>query len=213
MTALSNRLQEFLKRIGATRPNPTDTNFDPNFESGVNAGIRDITTQANYLDQDAIQDRLERIRQERELAESRDEATTGLQENMADRGILRSGATLEQQGKIGKNYQRGVDEVSRNIANRGQNREREFEQAQNRFQTEFEQLRLERSRRQAERDEERNREKAELEARAQAAQPVALPTGQYQAPQPQSLSMYEGQAFDPNDPDALQAILRRLGRL
>lgn len=210
--ALSSRLQEFLKRLGANRPNLTDTGFDPDYDIGVNTGIRDLTTRANQLDQESMQDRLNQTRQESLLREGRDETTNRLQETMADRGILRSGATVEQQGKIGLQYQRSIEELARSIADRARSREQEFEGAQNQFQSEFERLRLDRTRRQAERDEQRNREQAELKARKQAAQPVATPTGTFEAPQ-QFTASYEGEAYDPNDPDALEAILRRLGRV
>lgn len=184
MSSLSERLQEYLKKLGIGTPNPTATGFNRDYESGVQSGVRDLTSVANNFDTQRNLDLQDQTRSTSQLGESRDQTLKGLQQKFADQGILRSGINVEQQGKVGQDYTRGIDELARSISGRSLERENQFKSAQNRFQERLSELQQQRAERQAEQDAEQARQQAEIQARQQAeeaakkaAQPQPTPTG------------------------------------
>ncbi len=210
MATLAERLQEYLKAM-QLQSNAADTHFDPEYEHGVRENTNQLSQLANRYDLEGREDQVEQVRGMGLLNESRDENLTNLRETLADRGILRSGATLTGTDRIGKEHSRNVDELSRNIAGRAKTRERDFSDQQSNFQSAIERLKLDKARRQAEREEQRVRRESEIASREQglresqdatnkaeqqrvaqeqaeaqklqAAQPQLTPTGEYAPPQ------------------------------
>lgn len=167
MATIANRLQEYLKLLNTGQPNAADKDFDPEYEQGVRENTNQLTQLANRFDTQGNEDQIEQTRSMGLLNESRDENIGNLKETLADRGILRSGATLTGTADIGKQHTRSVDELSREISGRAKTREQDFSDQQTNFQSAIERLKLDKARRQAEKEEERVRRESEIASREQ----------------------------------------------
>lgn len=133
-----------------------------------------------------------------DLGVRRDENLTHLNENMADKGMLYSGATLVGKDRLGTEYAQNTDALTRRLSMSKENRARSLQQAQEDQQRKLGDINVDRARittqqqqQQAVDDAEAAANAAEAQAEQQrqaqelaASQPQITPTGQYLPPDP-----------------------------
>jgi hypothetical protein len=188
-----------LSKIGTI---PQGQSYDAAYDNSVNNireklaslhASRDLSKQR--LDQD-----LEKGKED--LNKSHTETLSALQERLANRGTLRSGVNIGEQGRIATEVQEKRGAMQTQHTRSLENLERETASQQQGYNTELQELNLQRTRREEERAERAAAEEAERKAneelanhfRAQldemkerllkATQPQPTPTGQFQLPPP-----------------------------
>jgi hypothetical protein len=137
-----------------------------------------------------------------DLGRQRDETLTHSDENMADQGILRSGANLVSRGRIGEEYGRNSEALARRLSTGKEDRARQLQQMREDTQRRLDELKLDKARVTTDREQqkaideaessaaqvaaqaEQARQQQEEAARVAAAQPQYTPTGQYLPPDP-----------------------------
>ncbi len=137
-----------------------------------------------------------------ELGQQRDETLTHNDENLADRGILRSGANLVSRGKINEQHGRSTEALSRRLSSGKEDRARSLQRLKEDTQRRLDDLRLQKARVTTDREQqkaideaeraatdaaanaEQARQQQEEAARVAAQQPQYTPTGQYLPPYP-----------------------------
>lgn len=192
--------------------------YDPEFDRGIRDiqfELENVENNNRYADQ---QDEQEFTRDKYALDRSRDQSLEDLTTTMADRGILRSGINVAQQGKIGEQYVQNTDALSRRLAGNKEGRARNKLETQSRAQRQIEDLEVNRTRAQAERERIRAQEEAErvaqqkmLQDQQAALMPRWTPTGQFLPPG--GNVTYNGESFDSNDQGSFEeAIERRRSR-
>lgn len=133
-----------------------------------------------------------------DLGVRRDDDLTSLGETMADRGILRSGATLVGKDRLGTEYAKNTDALARRLSMSKEDRARRLQQAQEDQQRRLGDINVNRARISSQQEQQQAIDEAEAAANAAeaaaeqqraaqelaAAQPQLSPTGQYLPPDP-----------------------------
>lgn len=135
-----------------------------------------------------------------DLGKQREGSLTGLDEGLADRGILRSGMNLTGRERIGEQYTTNVEAIARRLSGSKEDRARALQKAREETQRRIGDLNLDRTRIKTEREQQQAIDEAEANAaqmqaeqerqqqeRQQAemlaaSQPQITPTGQYLPP-------------------------------
>lgn len=190
MPSLAERLQQYLAGLKINPQDPNSQDYNPDFESGVSSGIRDITNYTNQLDLSNRQNEVGYQQQLSDLGRQRETSLDNLGNRLSGQGILHSGINIGEQGKIGENYQRNAAGAATGLANAQQNNEMGFNNSLGSFGDALKILQGRHSQYVSERQSQRARETAEKEAASNRVQeeaanlarsqlPLLTPTGQF----------------------------------
>lgn len=169
---------------GLTRPAPIEPNM------GFNAGYEDMYRELDQRKLNAQSQSdlaLQRLQQQVQLGQRDMEVESGraqkqVLDRMAAQGILRSGITAQEQGRIGEDYSSRLNSMNQNAATSGDDIRRALQDILSGIEQNRGQLRAEQARAQAEEQRQAAIANAQAQAAyeaAQAAQPQSTPTGQY----------------------------------
>ena len=169
---------------GLTRPQPIEPNM------GFNAGYEDMYRELDQRKLNAQSQSdlaLQRLQQQVALGQRDMETESGraqkqVLDRMSAQGILRSGITAQEQGRIGEDYASRLNSMNQNAATSGDDIRRALQDILSGIEQNRGQLKADQARAQAEEQRQAAIANAQAQAAyeaAMAAQPKASATGQY----------------------------------
>lgn len=175
-------------------------------------------------DTDLMMQRLKQAVEEnqRQLGEGQTRAMQSVEDRMASQGILRSGITAAEQGKIGDEYTQRVNALQTGASQQQDDLQRQLQDAFQQITNQRGQLQAEEATRRSQAEQEAARQNAEQQARyeqemaawkqsqaQQQTQPRPTPTGQYS--QPTGDALHDQAIKDPGVSQYLEALYRSGG--